>query len=225
ELVTFDSTWNLDLFCIWLSDDVINRFIGIPPPHPDSGSDGVIWARFALGFFSVRNAYCFLKDGLFGSKGSVDACDSNGASTKVHLLTDVVVARDSGNASTGGVLRDQLGNWILGFNRGHKRATIQTDNPDEVQALFDILLEDSGITVFRRVQQIMRSEGRWRIRYVPREHNIIVDRLAKLSLTWKSSLQVFDVAPKEILEAKLTVCDSVEMEEREEEPEKVENLF
>ncbi|MBA0838106.1 hypothetical protein Goarm_010202 [Gossypium armourianum] len=205
ELVTSDSTWNLDLFCIWLSDDVINRIVGIPPPHPDSGLDGVIWARLALGFFSIRNAYCSLKDGtwnpreelwkntwkyqgLFGSKGSVDACDSNGASTKVHLLTDVVVARDSGNASTGGVLRDQLGNWILGFNRGHKRATIQTDNPDEVQALFDILLEDSGITVFRRVQRIMRSEGRWRIRYVPREHNIIVDRLAKLCLTWKSSL-------------------------------------
>ncbi|MBA0567158.1 hypothetical protein Golob_011914, partial [Gossypium lobatum] len=189
-------------FCIWLSDDVINHIVGVPPPHPDSRSDRMIWARLALGFFSVRNAYCSLKDGLFGSKGSVDACDSNGASTKVHLLTDVVVARDSGNASTGGVLRDQLGNWILGFNRylGHKRATIQTDNLDEVQALFDILLEDLGITVFRRVQRIMRSEGRWRIRYVPREHNIIVDQLAKLSLTRKSSLQVFDVAPKEILE-------------------------
>ncbi|KAK5795464.1 hypothetical protein PVK06_036732 [Gossypium arboreum] len=62
-----------------------------------------------------------------------------------------------GNASAGGILWDQLGNWILGFNRylgkcspfeaelwdildrllvmlnkGYRRATIQTDNLDVV---------------------------------------------------------------------------------------------
>ncbi|MBA0880011.1 hypothetical protein Goshw_024270 [Gossypium schwendimanii] len=29
--------WNLDLFLIWLPDEVINRTVSVPPPHPDSG--------------------------------------------------------------------------------------------------------------------------------------------------------------------------------------------
>ncbi|MBA0765641.1 hypothetical protein Gotri_014801, partial [Gossypium trilobum] len=37
--------------------------------------------------------------------------------TWVFLSTDGAVARDSGNAATGGVARDRNGNWIVGFNR------------------------------------------------------------------------------------------------------------
>ncbi|KAK5825961.1 hypothetical protein PVK06_020855 [Gossypium arboreum] len=33
----------------------------------------------------------------------------------VHLFVDGAVARDSGNAAAGGVIRDRSGNWILGF--------------------------------------------------------------------------------------------------------------
>lgn len=46
----------------------------------------------------------------------------------------------------------------------------------------------------------MRTKEQWQIRYVPREHNIVVDRLAKPNLKWKSSLQVFDMTPTEVLE-------------------------
>ncbi|MBA0737271.1 hypothetical protein Gogos_010741 [Gossypium gossypioides] len=77
---------------------------------------------------------------------------------------------------------------------------IQTDNLDVIKALTDIELEDSGITLLRRLHRIMRTEEQWQIRYVSREHNTVVDWLAKLSLTRKSSLQVFDVAPIEIIE-------------------------
>ncbi|MBA0870153.1 hypothetical protein Goshw_008466, partial [Gossypium schwendimanii] len=96
---------------------------------------------------------------------------------------DEVVARNARNAFAGSMLWDQLGNWILGFNRylgkcspfeaelwgildelflllnkGYKRATIETDNLDVVQALIDIGLEDLGITLLRRPRQIMSFE-------------------------------------------------------------------
>ncbi|KAL1150109.1 hypothetical protein V6Z11_A10G235500 [Gossypium hirsutum] len=57
-----DGSWNLDLFCVWLSAEVICRIISIPPLHSDSGSDSVIWARSSSGAFSTRSAYWTLKE-------------------------------------------------------------------------------------------------------------------------------------------------------------------
>ncbi|MBA0707171.1 hypothetical protein Golax_019244 [Gossypium laxum] len=39
EMVTPDGTWNLDLFRVMLSKDVVRQIVSIPPPHPSSGSD------------------------------------------------------------------------------------------------------------------------------------------------------------------------------------------
>ncbi|MBA0580765.1 hypothetical protein Gorai_022969, partial [Gossypium raimondii] len=85
---------------------------------------------------------------------------------------------------SGGVLRDQAGNWILGYNR-----------------YLDKGFEDSGITILRQVQRIMRSKGQCRVRYVPKGKNLIAGYLAKLYLAWKSSLRIFDVPPNEVLGA------------------------
>ncbi|KAK5826337.1 hypothetical protein PVK06_021255 [Gossypium arboreum] len=93
-----------------------------------------------------------------------------------------------------------LDGLLILLSKGYRQATIQTDNLDVVQTLNDIGLEDSGITLFRRLRQIMRIKRHWQIRHVPREHNSITNRLTKFSLTWKSNLQVFDVAPIEVLE-------------------------
>ncbi|MBA0820090.1 hypothetical protein Gohar_027871, partial [Gossypium harknessii] len=38
----------------------------------------------------------------------------------------------------------------------------------------------------------MRAEGMWTIKHIPRNQNLVADRLAKLSMNWKSSLQVFN---------------------------------
>ncbi|MBA0753391.1 hypothetical protein Gogos_022207 [Gossypium gossypioides] len=98
------------------------------------------------------------------------------------------MAKVTWSASVGGVLRDQDGNWILGFNcylgnctpfdeelwgildgllillnKGYKRATIQTDNLEVVKAL-------------------------------------TVKGVGRFSLAWKSSLQIFDVPPNDVLE-------------------------
>ncbi|KAA3463577.1 LINE-1 reverse transcriptase isogeny [Gossypium australe] len=44
EMVNNEGSWNLDLFRVWLPEEIINRITSIPPPHPDAGVDRVIWA-------------------------------------------------------------------------------------------------------------------------------------------------------------------------------------
>ncbi|KAH1122057.1 hypothetical protein J1N35_005217, partial [Gossypium stocksii] len=48
---------------------------------------------------------------------------------------------------------------LLLLNKGYRRIIIQTDSLEEVQALNDMGMEESGITVLRRTQRIMKSEG------------------------------------------------------------------
>ncbi|MFQ6643154.1 hypothetical protein Gotur_017705, partial [Gossypium turneri] len=67
---------------------------------------------------------------------------------------------------------------LILLNKGYKWATVQTDYSDVAKALTDKGLEDLGIT-----------------------RNLIVDRLTKLYLDWKSSLQIFDMSPNEVLGA------------------------
>ncbi|MFQ6659665.1 hypothetical protein Gotur_028469 [Gossypium turneri] len=113
----------------------------------------------------------------------------------VFLFTDGAVARDSDYAAIGGMARDQVGDWIVGFNRFLGMSSLF-----EAETLNDMDLEDSGITVLRRTLRILHSEGEWRIKHIPRHQNLVADRLAKLSLSWKSSLQVIDEATKDILD-------------------------
>ncbi|KAK5820373.1 hypothetical protein PVK06_025420 [Gossypium arboreum] len=61
-------------------------------------------------------------------------------------------------------------------------------------------MTDYGIIMLRRVRRLMKIEGQWCIRYVPRDFKKVVDCLAKLSLAGKSSLHVYNSAPIEVLE-------------------------
>ncbi|MBA0793983.1 hypothetical protein Gohar_018354, partial [Gossypium harknessii] len=94
----------------------------------------------------------------------------NSDDTWVYLSTDGAVARDSGYATTGGVAR-------------HRRIIIMTDNLEVAQILTDMDLEDSGITVLRRTHRILQSERGWMIKHIPRNQNLVADRLAKLSFS------------------------------------------
>ncbi|MBA0772534.1 hypothetical protein Gotri_007891 [Gossypium trilobum] len=113
--------------------------------------------------------------------------------TWVNLFIDSAVASGDGSTSVRGILRDQHGNWILGIldgllvllSKGFKKATTQTDNLKVVRALQDNLMIDSSIIMLRRVRRIIRTEGQWCIRYVPREFNEIADCSTKLSLVEK----------------------------------------
>ncbi|MBA0640065.1 hypothetical protein Goklo_023047, partial [Gossypium klotzschianum] len=97
------------------------------------------------------------------------------------------------NSSTGSMLHNKDGNWILGYNRYQAVVLLIKQNSRVIKALTNKGMEDSGIIVLRRVHGTMRSKGKWRIRYVHRGKNLVADQLAKLCLAWKSSLQIFNV--------------------------------
>ncbi|MBA0755514.1 hypothetical protein Gogos_005601, partial [Gossypium gossypioides] len=86
------------------------------------------------------------------------------------------MARDSGYATTGGV--GILDGILILLNKGYRRVIILTDNLGVVQILSDLNLKDSGITVLRRTHCIMRAEGMWKIKHIPRNRNLVADRLA-----------------------------------------------
>ncbi|MBA0681939.1 hypothetical protein Goari_023706 [Gossypium aridum] len=140
DLVTLDGTWNLDLFRVWLSDEMVERIVSIPPPHPDSGLDKS--DNWILGYNRCQYSCTPFEAELWG------------------ILDGILIL----------------------LNKGYKRATVQTDSSEVGKTLIDKGLEDSGITILRRVQRIMHSVGQWRVQYVSRERNLIVDRLAKLCL-------------------------------------------
>lgn len=144
----------------------------------------------------------------------------------VHLSSNGVAERYTRKATASGMIWDMDGNWILGLNhflgsytpvevelwgildgvlvmleKGYEWATIQTDNLEVVKALTENEMEDSIITVLRRVERLIHSKGNWWIRFVNIEKNLTVDRMAKLSRTWKSRLQNFVTPSKDVLGA------------------------
>ncbi|MBA0618682.1 hypothetical protein Godav_027988 [Gossypium davidsonii] len=122
------------------------------------------WARqFELYFSGYKSNVSFLNHANISK------------STWVLLSTDGSVAKDSGHAATRGMVRDRDGNWIMGFgrylgvcslfeaevwstldgillllNKGYSWTITQTDSLKVVQALTDMGMEESKITVLRR---------------------------------------------------------------------------
>ncbi|KAA3453503.1 reverse transcriptase [Gossypium australe] len=148
----------------------------------------------------------------------------------IHLSSDGAVARMFGNAAAGGVVRDRDGNWILGYthymgscspleaelwsildgvltlmNKGYKRVKIQTDNLEVVRLLSTKDVVDSENTLLKRVKRLLYSVGQWEIKHVPRECNLTADQLAKIGLSWQTSLRIFEVPPDVVVTAFLQV--------------------
>lgn len=44
EMINDEGYWDLELFSFWLSEEIIKRIVGLPPPHPFAGLDRIIWA-------------------------------------------------------------------------------------------------------------------------------------------------------------------------------------
>ncbi|MBA0611137.1 hypothetical protein Godav_011841 [Gossypium davidsonii] len=214
DLVSSDRRWNLNLFHVWLPEDVIHRIISIAPPHLDSGSNKRLltnWECTRRGI-SQSNS-CSVYGHEFEDMINVLRNCPAAKDVWMHVLPNQLKQREIGYAATGGAVRDGDGNWIMGFsrylgvcslfkaevwgildgilillNKGYRRAIIQNDNLEVVQALTDVRLEDLGIIVLRRTQRIMRAKGQWRINHISIEQKLVADRLAKLSLNWKSAL-------------------------------------
>ncbi|MFQ6620002.1 hypothetical protein Gotur_000429 [Gossypium turneri] len=53
--------WNLELFRVWLSEDIIECITSILPPHPSTGSNKVAWMGTSLGCLSDKSVYRMIK--------------------------------------------------------------------------------------------------------------------------------------------------------------------
>ncbi|KAA3487461.1 Retrovirus-related Pol polyprotein LINE-1 [Gossypium australe] len=67
-----DGSWKLDLFSPWVPEEIINKIVSVPPPHPSSGLDRIIWEATLTSSFSLKSAYekgregtCNLKEWLW----------------------------------------------------------------------------------------------------------------------------------------------------------------
>lgn len=64
-MIIEDGSWNLDLFRVWLPEDVVQRIRAIPPPSSSDGPDKITWCHTSFGSFSVKSAYRALKGDIW----------------------------------------------------------------------------------------------------------------------------------------------------------------
>ncbi|XP_017604367.1 uncharacterized protein LOC108451147 [Gossypium arboreum] len=63
-----DSSWNLDIFQLWVSEEIINKIVGIPPSHPSLGPNKIVWGATSTNLFSLKSAYEKIRDGTLNPK-------------------------------------------------------------------------------------------------------------------------------------------------------------
>ncbi|KAH1092020.1 hypothetical protein J1N35_019277 [Gossypium stocksii] len=201
DWVLLDGSWNLYLLRLWLPDELIKRIrlftdserarrgIGESSNCPlcGHGTEDILHAIRDCS--KAKDAWTLVvpaeKITRINTPASNFQIRLHSAANWVQLFSDRAVARDSRNASAGGVVRDQ-------------NARIQTDNLEVVNALSMEALVDLGITILRRIKRLMQFDGQCKITYINRECNLITDQLAKISLSWKLPLQVFEVPPDSV---------------------------
>lgn len=62
DMVFNDGAWNLNLFRVWLSEDIIKRIVSFPPLHLSARTDRINWIDTFIGAFYVKSAYRSLRE-------------------------------------------------------------------------------------------------------------------------------------------------------------------
>ncbi|MBA0794197.1 hypothetical protein Gohar_018548 [Gossypium harknessii] len=112
DMVIDDGSWNLELFRLWVFEEVINRIVGVLPPHPSSGPENIICNVLQLVPF-LKSAYGKLQEATLSLKESLhmnaervrrgvshgSACGlrEHNFEEVLHVLRDYPAARDIWN--------------------------------------------------------------------------------------------------------------------------------
>ncbi|KAH1054951.1 hypothetical protein J1N35_033016 [Gossypium stocksii] len=153
----------------------------------------------------------------FGSSSACSLC-GHGYKDVLHIIRDCNTAK--GFAVDGRCMRGHNGEWIIGFakylgncivleaelwrildklnlilDRCFEKILIQTDNIDAINAILEDSLGSSNSTLVSKIHLILRKMEQWKIQYVPREENLIVDYLAKSVRTKRLGLRLFEYPP------------------------------
>ncbi|MBA0723691.1 hypothetical protein Golax_004251 [Gossypium laxum] len=150
-MVTLEANWNIDFLRIWVLETITRLIVSIPPPHPVDGLNRISWAPNFKGNFSVKSAYWSLKEDHWNPKDPMWKSPWN--------------------------FKDGL---TLLEDRDFNKISIHTNSLEVVHALQRSVSANSNSALVRRIQQRLRNFEHWVVRHVPREANIITDRIAKM---------------------------------------------
>ncbi|MBA0878669.1 hypothetical protein Goshw_026656 [Gossypium schwendimanii] len=138
EMIADEELQNLEIFQVWLSEDIIGRITSIPPPYPSTSTNNIAWVRTSSGFFSIKSAYRMVKESSWNPREEVWKLPWKNQHNFVmgnfvwSCFFGIVTWCIWKNKNTcifqgfpwsaeeiikGRFLRDHNGNWILGFNR------------------------------------------------------------------------------------------------------------
>lgn len=136
-------------------------------------------------------------------------------------------------AGAGGVIRDSLGNWVVGFgkccgdcsidkaelwgilhglrlawNRGIRFVELETDSESSVRMIQNNVGSKHPLFVFiQEIRQLISRDWECHVKYIPRQKNQVADWLAKNSLTQDHDLVIWDEPPQGL--SSLLLADSM----------------
>lgn len=64
EMVTVNGLWNLELFWLWLLEEIIDQITSILTLNPLASQDRVAWMGTSSSSFSIKSAYKGIKEDM-----------------------------------------------------------------------------------------------------------------------------------------------------------------
>ncbi|MBA0557248.1 hypothetical protein Golob_014326 [Gossypium lobatum] len=92
-----------------------------------------------------------------------------------------------------------LDGLTLIHDRQYASVMIQTDNLEAVRIIQDSSLTSSNFVLIRRIHLLLVNAELWVIQHFPRDHNKVVDYLAKMTFGTNNGLKIFKVILREVL--------------------------
>ncbi|KAL4336249.1 hypothetical protein GQ457_07G029660 [Hibiscus cannabinus] len=142
----------------------------------------------------------------------------------VKLNTDGARHATSGMASCGGVLRDHLGEWILGFSkfigvcsvidaelwgvlvglesawsRGFRRIVIETDSLDVFRLLQSDNHSQQRLSLLMHLNRLRHQDWIVKVQHIVREENRVADSLAKTTSSTGFHVIYYDLPPPTVV--------------------------
>ncbi|KAK5777246.1 hypothetical protein PVK06_045213 [Gossypium arboreum] len=177
---------------------------------------GVNWAfcsELSFGAYGRTETYAYFK-GIRTSRSDFIPLSLDGW---VYLNTDGSVKNVDRFAVAGGLLREQDGNWIVGFTRylgnyevidselwgildgvqialdcGFRKVIIRIDNIEAVNLIHEGVSGGSNSALVMRIVLLLKSLSHWNLQHIPREENSIANRIVKLRRDRETGLRLLD---------------------------------
>ncbi|MBA0562559.1 hypothetical protein Golob_007594, partial [Gossypium lobatum] len=138
------------------------------------------------------------------------------SNTQEWIASNLLNQFEDDSAVAGGVVRNQKGKWIIGYNRflgscslfkaelwgildglnllidcGLDNVMIHSNSIEVVMAIQESSIGGSNTALIRRILQLLSQTSHWNIYNIPREENQEADNLARLAHSGRQGLRMF----------------------------------